>query len=116
MLTFSSLAAFALGLTAATTPVAAQNASEASVAVPYADLNLNTPEGRKALDRRLARATRTVCGGKPDLREMRALRAYRECLAVTTKNYEAQRVAAIEAANAKRVAVLADKLGFITVR
>ena len=39
--------------------------------------------------------------------------AYRECLAATTKNYEAQRVAALEAANAKRVAVLADKLGLL---
>ena len=114
MFKLSVFAALALGLAAA--PVTARSDTQAMIAVPYADLNLSSEEGRAALDRRLARAAREVCGGKPDLRDMRARAAFRECLATTTKGYEAARIAALEAANAKRVAVLADKLGFIAVR
>ena len=40
-------------------PAAAQ---DRSVAVPYADLNLATPEGQAALDQRINRAARQVCG------------------------------------------------------
>ena len=112
MLKITAIAALALGLVAAA-PAIAQTQGEAVIAVPYADLNLNSDEGRAALDRRLTQAARKVCGGKPDLRQLSAMAAYRECLAATTKNYEAQRVAALEAANAKRVAVLADKLGLL---
>lgn len=90
MLTISPLAAFTLGMTALTAPVApadlAQSTSQTEVIVPYADLNLNTAEGREALDRRLARAARDACGAKPDLREMRALSQYRECLVASTKS------------------------------
>lgn len=106
----------ALGLAVAATPAIAQNNSGAAIAVPYADLNLTTESGRKALDRRLARAAREVCGGQPDLRNMRARTAFRECLAVTKARYEAQRLAILEAAMDKRIAVLADKLGFIAIR
>lgn len=120
MLTITSLAAFTLGLTAATNPIAtfdlAQSTSQAKVAVPYADLDLKTPQGRDALDRRLARAACDVCGAKPDLRDMRALGQYRECLTASTKSYEEQRVAAVKAATSNRVAVLADKLSFIALR
>ncbi|MEO0590428.1 MAG: UrcA family protein [Pseudomonadota bacterium] len=114
MLKISAMAAFALALAAAA-PASAQTDGEAVIVVPYADLNLSNEEGRAALDRRLARAAREVCGGKPDLRDIRARTAFRECLAATTKRYEAQRLAALEAANAKRVAVLADKLGLLAV-
>ncbi|MEM1196661.1 MAG: UrcA family protein [Pseudomonadota bacterium] len=120
MLTISSLAALTLGLTAVTnpiaTPVMAQSTDQARVVVPYADLDLKTPEGREALDRRLARAARDVCGAKPDLRNMRALSQYRECLAASKKSYEEQRVAAVKAVTSNRVAVLADKLSFIALR
>ncbi|MEL6485680.1 MAG: UrcA family protein [Pseudomonadota bacterium] len=112
MLKISAIAALALGLAAAA-PAAAQAEGQAAIAVPYADLNLNSEEGRAALDRRLTQAARKVCGGKPDLRQLSAMAKYRDCVAVTTKSYEAQRLAALEAANAKRVAVLADKLGLL---
>ncbi|MEO0872674.1 MAG: UrcA family protein, partial [Pseudomonadota bacterium] len=93
MLKISAIAALALGLAAAA-PATAQAQGEPVIAVPYADLNLNSEEGRAALDRRLTQAARKVCGGKPDLRQLTAMAKYRECLAVTAKNYEAQRVAA----------------------
>jgi UrcA family protein len=114
MLRISTIAALALGLVAAGAPAAAETG--ASVAVPYADLNLTSEAGRAALDRRLARAATQVCGGKPDLRRMQERAAFRACLASTRANYEAQRLAVLEAANAGRVALLADKLDFIAVR
>ena len=49
----------ALGLALPAVPAAAQSQS---VDVPYADLNLATPEGQAQLDRRIDRAARQVCG------------------------------------------------------
>jgi UrcA family protein len=37
-------------------------AENSSVSVTYADLNLNTPAGQRALDRRIERAARQACG------------------------------------------------------
>ena len=46
------------------TPVAAfAQETPTSVAVSYRDLNLKSEAGVKTLDRRLANAIRTVCGG-----------------------------------------------------
>jgi len=51
------IAAAALASLGTTLPVAAQE----SIAVPWRDLNLASPEGQNALDARIARAARKVC-------------------------------------------------------
>ncbi|KPQ31030.1 MAG: hypothetical protein HLUCCX21_04090, partial [Porphyrobacter sp. HL-46] len=53
MITRIVLPALALGFAAAAVPA---SAGPVSIAVPYSDLDLTREEGRKALDRRLARA------------------------------------------------------------
>jgi UrcA family protein len=47
------------------TPAHASDEENRSVAVRTADLDLNSAEGRKRLDRRIHRAARSVCG--PDI-------------------------------------------------
>lgn len=44
------------------TAVSPAMASDGSVAVQHDDLNLRSPSGRAALDRRIERAARSVCG------------------------------------------------------
>ena len=116
MLKTSILAALALGTLATATPAAAENAAQNTVTVSYADLDLKSEAGRKALDSRLAHAARKVCGGTPSIRDIRALTDFRSCLATTKQAYAGQRLAALNSAGAKRVAVLADKLGYIALR
>jgi UrcA family protein len=55
-----SLVALGLAGTAAA-PAFAQDFDRMIVSVPYGDLDLATPEGQKALDRRVEKAVRTVC-------------------------------------------------------
>jgi UrcA family protein len=45
----------------ATLGVAVPATAQESIAVPYRDLNLATPEGQRALDNRINRAARQVC-------------------------------------------------------
>ncbi len=108
--------ALALGVAAASFPAAAQT----EVRVSIADLDLTTQAGQKTMDRRLAAAARRVCGGIPSLRNQRQVLDYRACIASAEAAYAPQRTLAVnralEGANAKRVALLADKLGFIAVR
>lgn len=52
------IAAAALASLGVAVPATAQE----SIAVPYRDLNLATPEGQRALDSRIHRAARQVCG------------------------------------------------------
>ena len=49
----------ALGLALPTVAIAAENRS---IDVQYSDLNLATPEGQKALERRIDKAAKQVCG------------------------------------------------------
>lgn len=79
------------------------------VAVPYGDLDLTSDAGREALDARLERAVRKVCGDAPS-RELRHVLARRVCLAEARTSYQAQVALALDAANARRVAVRADKI------
>ena len=74
------LAALALsGLGAA--PAAATAAEEeVSVSVEFADLDLTTPAGATALDRRIDAAVEEVCA-KPDIRNLKAMTAWEECKA-----------------------------------
>jgi len=105
MITRLVLPAIALGLLAAT-PAAAETLS-ASVA--YGDLDLTKAEGRRVLDRRLARAVREVCGAVP-MRNVSRLKAHRACRVEAQASYREQVAVALDNANARRVAVLADKI------
>lgn len=70
----SILAAGLIGLAFASQPAFAR-----SIAVPYHDLNLSSPEGQQALDSRVRAAARKVCEittGRSTLHEMVA---EREC-------------------------------------
>ena len=100
----------------ATTSVAAAQSDEPTVSVRYADLNLTTEEGRRVLDRRLVNAAETACGGRPDPRDLKHAAAFRKCFKSAKTSYEAQRLAVVKAANEKRVAALANKLGFVLQR
>lgn len=88
-------------------------AEPVSVTVPYGDLDLTKEAGRKTLDARLERAAQKVCGPVGSLRDLAQLQARRTCLAEARVSYQTQLVAALDAANARRVAVLADKLGLL---
>lgn len=79
------------------------------VAVPYGDLDLTNDAGREALDVRLGRAARKVCGNAP-ARDLKQISARQACLAEARTSYRAQVALALDAANARRVAVLADKI------
>ena len=82
------------------------------VAVPYGDLDLTKEAGRKTLDQRLARATRKVCGDAP-MRDLTRRAAHRACLVEAEASYKPQVELALNAANARRVAVLADKISLL---
>ncbi len=53
---------------------------ETQVSVSYADLNLQSPEGAKALVSRIVIAAREACGPRPYGGELSRLRAYRACV------------------------------------
>ncbi|MCG8440903.1 MAG: UrcA family protein [Caulobacterales bacterium] len=63
---------------AAETAHASQASSIPSIAVSYADLDLNSPEGGRVLHDRLRRAAKSVCGGAP-ARDLRTRREQRAC-------------------------------------
>lgn len=97
------LPALAMALAA---PVAAQTVS---VEVPYGDLDLTKADGRDVLDRRLTRAARQVCGGRP-IRDVGMIQRHNGCIANVRASYQPQVELALNNANARRVAVLADKI------
>ncbi len=106
MFTRLVLPALALSLALTAAPVSAQS----SVAVFYADLDLTNDAGRKLLDQRLTRAARQVCNGTVGARSVADIIRYRACMADARASYQPQVELALNAANARRVAVLADKL------
>ena len=69
----------ALALASATAAPAAAT-DEASVAVTYADLDLTSPAGAKALEQRIDTAVDAVCE-KPAMRDLKAMVAWEECKA-----------------------------------
>lgn len=93
----------------ATAPAAAQT-DPVRVAVPYGDLDLTKDEGRKRLDARLERAARRACGTTSSIRTVSQMIALRTCLAEARTSYQSQLALALDAANDRRVAMLADKL------
>lgn len=97
------LPALALG---AATPALAQ---PASIAVPYGDLDLTKDAGRKMLDARISRAANRLCG-TVGARDLTRIAAQRACVAEARASAAPQVELALNAANARRVAVLSTKL------
>lgn len=107
---FTRIVLPALALACAT-PALAQ---PATVTVPFGDLDLTKDAGRKTLEIRLARATRQVCGGGSlPVRDLSRIKAYRACLDEVKTGYQGQVELALNNANARRVAVLADKIALL---
>jgi UrcA family protein len=74
-----------LALTLADTSVAdAAPAQQSSIAVSYADLNLNTPAGMAIMRARIDQAAREVCGQEPGLRDMTGHALYLSCIKTAT--------------------------------
>lgn len=67
-----------LGFYSASAPAALASEDVATQHVSYADLDLTTVAGRDRLDRRIARAVQTVCGGD-DERNLGMLIAQSKC-------------------------------------
>ncbi|MFA7441448.1 MAG: UrcA family protein [Sphingomonadaceae bacterium] len=77
-------------------PVGAQTLDGQAVrSVGYADLNLATPEGRAALDMRIARAARTICAADPAFNSASMAHARAKCEAETRDSTRAAVKAAI---------------------
>ena len=102
----------AFALACAATPAAAEPVT-VTVKVPYGDLDLTKPAGRATLDARLDRAARKACGRAAPARDLTGAQMRRACLAEARSSYRDQVALALDAANARRVAVLADKLGLL---
>ena len=88
-----NLPAIAFALAALTaTPAIAQGAN--SVKVPYGDLNLGSPAGIAALDRRLDRAVKSVCGDAA-IHDLSAQRRIERCRTDTWQSIQDDRQVAI---------------------
>jgi UrcA family protein len=103
MLIRTILAAAAL---AGAAPVLAE---PVTVAVPHADLDLTREAGRKTLDQRVARAAQKVCG-PIGTRDLARVAAHEACVAEARATAQPQVELALNAANARRVAVLATRM------
>ena len=77
-----------------------------SVVVSYSDLNLTTPEGRQALETRIAVAVDTVCDGSNrfSLQQTQAWAECREHTAAEAQSQVNQVIAAAEAEQTVQVA------------
>lgn len=70
-------------------------AETVSVPVRYGDLNLASPEGQRAFDRRIASATRAICGSADMERDLALKTRIKKCVAEVRKTAEPSRLAAI---------------------
>jgi UrcA family protein len=77
----SRTAICAFALVTAFLSIGAGHAAPATV-VSYGDLDLSRPAGAEALVRRLETASRQVCGGAPDIRNLEAMQRFRACVQV----------------------------------
>jgi UrcA family protein len=111
MLIRTAITAAALA-SAVITPAAA-HAETLSVAVPFGDLDLTKDAGRRTLDARLDRAARKLCGSAAPVRDLSELRNQRDCMIGARTAYQVQVELALNNANARRVAVLADKIALL---
>ena len=72
--------------------------------VSYADLNLLSHAGQKALERRVNGAVEAICGDRPGFVPLRELLARRECASESWSNARPQITAAIEHARSAQYA------------
>lgn len=70
-------------------------AETVSVPVRYSDLDLSSVDGQRALDRRIAFASRTICGSAELEREIARKARVKKCVAEVRKSAEPSRLAAI---------------------
>lgn len=66
-----------------------------SVPVRYGDLDLSTAEGQRSFDRRIAAASRQICGSAGLERDVARNARVKKCLAQVRKSAEPSRLAAI---------------------
>lgn len=100
MKTLFTIAATALALAASlsASPAVAQNVPTPATAVSYADLDLRTEAGVRALDRRIRAAVREACGSASSF-DSAGKDAVRDCRADAFAQISAQRQSAIAEAN-----------------
>jgi UrcA family protein len=80
----TKLTLIALAATAAlgfvSTAQAADDSSTVSVRVSYSDLNLSSPDGAKAVLRRITQAAKGICGAEPSSADLGGRWAYSRCV------------------------------------
>jgi len=76
----SALAFLSFSFSATAEPVALGTGETPHFDVPYGDLNLSNPKGAAVMMQRIKFAATLVCGGKPDLREIREFSMFRTCV------------------------------------
>jgi len=83
-----AVAAFACLSTAA---IAAPNSDDRmALEVPYADLNLDHPAGAQVMLQRIKFAAQRVCGGRPDMVDLRGFTLFKRCFHAAMDNAVAQ--------------------------
>ncbi len=102
MLTIAALLAASL----ATTAPAQADPTTISLGVHYADLDLNSEAGIRALDRRISNAAATACG-IPSSADRDGKRAVKQCRAEARERAASQRQVAIALSRGATVTTLA---------
>lgn len=93
MLKMTKTATAALMLTVLA-PIPAM-AETVSVPVRYGDLDLSTSEGQRSFDRRIAAASRQICGAADLERDIARKARVKKCMAEVGRSAEPSRLAAI---------------------
>lgn len=85
-----------LALMTSTAPAtAAEPVQPPSMRVSYADLNIATPEGREALEKRVNLAIRQVCGGFVPASDLQKWAQFRQCQKVARQSTGVQIAVAV---------------------
>ena len=88
------------------TPALAEPAAISTAKVQVADLDLSSPQGQRALDRRLTRAVIEVCGAASDA-DLSGKNEVRRCRAETLATLSDERNSRIAAASPQPIEVAA---------
>lgn len=95
------LAASLLAISLTSVTALAGESLAPTIAVSHDDLDLSTPAGQKALDRRLTVAARKVCGYAPAAGRIAVSSAVQACYNSARNSAEPQKLAAVEASQAR---------------
>ena len=87
-LTIAALAIASLSVGAQAQPIYVSSIPQ--IDVFYADLNLSSPAGAEVMLRRIRFAAASVCGGRPDGREIADATRFRACVAAAVSNAVAE--------------------------